>query len=282
MLANQTAILDQRIGRSREEIAGLVQRLDAARRKREILSQELANLEDGLKKQVVSRNRVLELKRKAAEYDGEVADLRARLASSWEAVAELKAQRRLPWSRQRNQVSEQLQSVQGRLADLQEKIYAAEDVLRRTRIMAPLSGRVVDLRVHTPGGVIEPAQVLMDLLPEDDRLVVRARVHPRDMDAVFPGMPARIMLTAFNARTTPSMVGTVRTVSADRLVDEETGAAYFSAQIEVAETRGEKGDDGYLKPGMQAEVYLVTGERTVMDFILEPVVRSFSRAGRES
>ena len=275
MLANQTEILDERVTRGRQETTGLAQRLDAARRKQEILDQELANLEEGLEKQVVSRNRVLALRRKAAEYDGEVADLRARLASSRDTVAELKAQRRLPWNRHRNQVSEQLQAVQGRLADLQEKIYAAEDVLRRTRITAPLPGRVVDLRGHTAGGVIQPAQILMDLLPEDDRLIVRARVHPRDMDAVFPGMPARIMLTAFNARTAPSIKGTLRTVSADRLVDDETGAAYFSAQIEVAE------DAGVLKPGMQAEVFLVTGERTVMDYVLEPVVRSFSRAGRE-
>ncbi len=143
-----------------------------------------------------------------------------------------------------------------------------------------MSGTVVDLQVHTQGGVVQPGQRLLDVVPDRDRLVVDVRVDPRDIDIVYPGMPAQVRLTAFNARTTPTVPGTVAAVSADRMSDSATGAPYFSAQVILDEDRAAL-DPKRLKAGMQAEVFLVTSERTAFDYLIEPMIRSFARAGHE-
>ncbi|MCP5367899.1 MAG: HlyD family efflux transporter periplasmic adaptor subunit [Hyphomicrobiales bacterium] len=174
-----------------------------------------------------------------------------------------------------------MQQVVARIGDLDDKILAARDILTRTEVRAPQSGLVLDLQFHTAGGVVQPGQKIMDLVPDKDRLVVDLRVAPKDIDAVYKGMPARARLTAFSARTTAPLEGKVTAVSADRVVDPATGTAYFTARMAPrADVPGL--DPAKLSPGMQAEVFLVTSQRTVLDFMLEPVTRSFQRAGRES
>ncbi len=186
----------------------------------------------------------------------------------------------MPRSTDYNQVTEELQKVQADIADLRDKIGAAEDILRRTDVVAPVSGTIVDLQVHTVGGVLQPGQRLLDVVPDRDRLIVDVRVDPRDIDVVYPGMPAQVRLTAFNTRTTPTVPGAVTAVSADRMSDPATGVPYFSAQV-VLDAGDAAFDLARLKAGMQAEVFLVTTERTALDYLLEPVIRSFGRAGRE-
>ena len=281
-VTDEVAVIDQRISKWHGEAAGLNRQKAAAKRRLALMREELANNEAGLKSGVVARNRVLALGREVAEQEGEMAELDTGIASARQAVAELQAQRRLPSGRRDHQVAEQLQSVQAQLADLQEKLYAAEDILRRTRVLAPVAGRIVGLRVHTEGGIVQPGELLMDLVPESDRLIVDLRVHPRDRDIVHAGMAARIRLTAFNARETPLIDGTVVSVSADRLTDTATGAEYFTARVVPDQTSWDQSGRPAIMPGMQAEAYLVTGERTVLDYLLEPLSRGLERAGRET
>ena len=281
-VADEVDVIDQRISKWRGEASGLGRQKKAAVRRLALMREELANNEAGLKSGVVARNRVLALGRQVAEQEGEIAELDTGIASAREAVAELQAQRRLPPGRRDHQIAEQLQGVQAQLSGLQEKIYAAEDVLRRTRVIAPVAGRIVDLRVHTEGGIAQPGEQLMDLVPESDRLIVDLRVHPRDRDIVHTGMQARVRLTAFNARDTPLLEGTVVSVSADRLTDNANGAEYFSARVVPDQAAWERSGRPAITPGMQAEAYLVTGERTVLDYLLEPLSRGLERAGRET
>ncbi len=278
-IANQESILRERIAKHRQEIAGLRAQAAAGRRQLELLAEEIETAEELLKEGLITKSRLLALKRNAAEITGDVGDYAARIARAEESIAEVRLQLTLPRNRHMNQVTEMVQEVQGRIADLEEKIRAARDVLSRTAVTAPVAGIVVDLQVHTPGGVVQPGQTLMDLVPDRDRLVVQARVHPRDIDAVFVDMPARVRLSAFNARTTPPLEGVVTSVSADRVTDPATGVPYFAVRVVPRETPGF--DLAALKPGMQAEVFLVTAERTALDYVLEPVTRSFERAGRE-
>jgi multidrug efflux pump subunit AcrA (membrane-fusion protein) len=139
------------------------------------------------------------------------------------------------------------------------------------------------MRLHTAGGVIKPGQPVLDLIPDGDRTVVDLRIDPKDVDAVYPGMAARMRLTAFNARTTPLITGKVTRVSADRMVDPQTGATYFTGRVvpEVITEVASGAEPPTLKPGMQAEVFLVTADRTVLDYLLDPLVRAVDRAGRE-
>ena len=198
-----------------------------------------------------------------------------------EGIGEVNLQVTLPQSRSRAKVTEQLDGIIARLADLDDKILAARDVLSRTAVLAPANGRVLDLRVHTAGAVMQPGERLLDLVPEGDRLVLDVRVSPKDIDTVYQGMPARARMSAFNARSEPPLTGTIVTVSADRVVDPITGQPYFTARL-VPDTEDQDFDLKRLMPGMQAEVYLVTGERSALDYILEPVTRTLRRAGRES
>ena len=120
----------------------------------------------------------------------------------------------------------------------------------------------------------------MEIVPDNDRIVIDVRIDPNDIDVVYPGQTARVRLTAFSARTTPMIEGKVVQISADRIIDPQTGAGYFSGRVEPSDTVSEGMPT--LQPGMLAEVFLVTGQRSVLDFVLDPLTRTLSRAGRES
>jgi HlyD family secretion protein len=181
-----------------------------------------------------------------------------------------------------NQVVEELRKVQAELYDLNERVRAAKDVLARTDIRAPLAGTVVDLQVHTAGGVIAAGAPLLDIVPSDRRLVVEAKVNPRDIDVVRQGLEAQVRFTAFNQRHRAPTQGTLTSVSADLLTDETSGEKYYLARVELVETQAVAIDLDELYPGMQAEVMIVTGARSALDYLIEPLMKSFDRAFRES
>ncbi len=181
-----------------------------------------------------------------------------------------------------NEVVEELRTDQDNLFDLGERIRAAQDILTRTRIRALLDGRVVGLKVHTPGGVVSPGEALMDIVPSEARLIIEAKVDPNDIDVVQAGLAAQIRLTAFSQRNLPPLEAVVLTVSADRLTDERSGAPYFLARIAVNKISDAALIGVALYPGMQAEVMIITGKRTALDYLLQPFVESFRRAFREN
>ena len=279
-VANEESILRGRIEKHRREITGLRAQVAGGTEQLLLLEDEIGTVGIMLEKGVASKSLLLALKRQAADMAGEIGENRALIARAEKSIAEVKLQLTIPRTTQRNEVAEGLQDVQGRIADLQERIYAAEDVLRRTSVRAPQSGTVVDLQVHTAGGVVQPGERLLDIVPDQDRLIIDVRVDPQDIDTVYEGMPARVRLTAFNARTTPLLEGSVTSVSADGMTDPVTGQSYFTARV-VPSAGTQDFDVATLKPGMQAEVFLVTAKRTVLDYLLEPITRSFARAGRE-
>ena len=282
-LDRQDAVLKERLAKHQQEITGLQAKLAAARESLVLLREEREMMSSLFEKGLMTKNRVLAIKRRAVDAEGEIGDIQARIARAGEAISEIEMQRVLNRDSQAKQVVQDLQETKERLAEVTEKVRAARDILTRTAIRAPASGLVVGMRLHTAGGVIKPGQPVLDLIPDGDRTVVDLRIDPKDVDAVYPGMAARMRLTAFNARTTPLITGRVTRVSADRMVDPQTGATYFTGRVvpeAFAESVAEK-DQPTLKPGMQAEVFLVTADRTVLDYLLDPLVRAVDRAGRE-
>ncbi len=276
----QESVLRERIDKQHREIVGLRAKVAASRQQLALVEEEIGPHEEMAARGVISRSSLLALKGKKADLTGSIGDFQAQIARAEDGISEVEYQLKMPRSTDYNQVTEELQKVQADIADLRDKIGAAEDILRRTDVVAPVSGTIVDLQVHTVGGVLQPGQRLLDVVPDRDRLIVDVRVDPRDIDVVYPGMPAQVRLTAFNTRTTPTVPGAVTAVSADRMSDPATGAPYFSAQV-VLDAGDAAFDLARLKAGMQAEVFLVTTERTALDYLLEPVIRSFGRAGRE-
>lgn len=279
-IAAQESILEQQAAQLGEEIAGLRGLIAAENTQIELIHSEIGDVQTLVTKGLAKRSRLLALQRRRAEIEGArsrniagVARAKQQITETRLRVSELKTQ-------QLNQVVEELRATQTELFDLDERIRSAEDVLRRTHITAPLDGTIVGLQIHTPGGVIGPGEALMDLVPSGAGMIIESQVDPNDIDIVHAGLPAQVRLTAFNQRNLSPIEGKVLTVSADRLTDERTGVPYFLARVVLVEDLSQDLAVA-LYPGMQAEVMIVTGERTVLDYIFKPLSRSLGRAFRE-
>ena len=153
--------------------------------------------------------------------------------------------------------------------------------MNRINILAPISGSVTGLKVHTVGGVIAPGEALMDIVPVNDELIIEAKVQVQDIDVVHADLPARVRLTAYKTRQVPMIEGIVKNVSADRFTDERSGVPYYIARVGIPHSALEELPNVKLYPGMPADVLIVTGERTMLSFLFSPIRESFSKAFRE-
>ena len=280
LLDTRGAISGQRIAQMREEVARFAEEIDAQDRQIALIEEELEAFAALVAKGYERKPRTLELERRRAELAGERARSRARIARVEQSVGETRLRLTEQRNAHLNEVVEALRESDASLADLRERRYAARDVLARTRIDAPISGTIIDLRVFTRGGVVAPGEPLMDIVPIGSRLVIEARIAPVDIDVVRPDLPAQVRLTAFSHLTTPPLSGRVLQVSADSLVDERTGTPFYAARV-VLDPGQPTLDDRVLQPGMPAEVMIVTGRRTPLDYFLHPIAASLSRALRE-
>lgn len=154
------------------------------------------------------------------------------------------------------------------------------DLLQISTDAIPLTvdGIVVSAVYNAPGSVISPGEKLIEILPTISRLLVEARLHPRDIDAVRPGQAARLRFSALNARLTPEVAATVVEVSADRLLDQKTGEPYYRAKLHITDDLPKEVDADQIYPGMPVEAFITTGERTFFEYLAKPVADSFSRA----
>lgn len=279
-LGNRTAIYEQRIAQLHEEATGLREEIKAQDRHIGLLEEEIGNIRELVEKGFEGKQRLLALARRKAEVEGRRAQNRARIARVEQRVGETRLTIVELGNVNLNEVVAELREVEARMSDLRESMSAARNVFARTRATAPVAGTVVNLRVFTRGGVVGEGDPLMDIVPADGDLVIEARVDPTDIDTVYPDLPAQVRLTAFSHLTTPMLSGIVRGVSADRLTDERTGAPYYEARIRLDPGQPELTDLN-LQPGMPAEVMIITGKRTALDYLLKPIVASFRRALRE-
>lgn len=280
-LSGKENILKLRSAQLNEEITGLKGQIGAEDTQLRLIAAEIADVAGLVKKGLAPKPRLLSLQRRQAEIEGSRSKNHAQIARAMQSIAETSLQISELRTTAINEAVEQVRDVQNDLGDLLEKTRAAKDVLSRMEIRAPRDGAVVNLKVHTPGGVIAPGEPLLDIVPLDVRLIVEARVDPKDIDVVRPGLASQIRLSAFSQRRTKPLEGRVLTVSADVLRDDRTGRSYYLARIEIMEPPEKVLGGAVIQPGMQADVMIVTGERTFFDYILGPVESSFNRAFRE-
>ena len=165
-------------------------------------------------------------------------------------------------------------------AGINARIAIAEQELQRTEIRAPSAGRVLSLAVTGAGAVIQPGATVAEIVPELDRLVIEGRLAPQSIENVKPGMPAKVWLTSLSWRDQRPLRGRLAWVSPDSIEDKRTGAAYFIARVELDETRAEIANRITLHPGMRTEMLLLTGERTLLDQLIDPLLRNINRAFR--
>jgi len=282
-LADRRGILARRIAQLREEIAGLEAQIAAEGRQIELIAEEIAGLDHLYRKGLAPKTRLLELQRAQSDIEGDRAERRARIARARQAIGETELQIIAQGTALLEEANEELSRVQAELAEVGQRLAASRDVLARTLIRAPSAGTVVELRFRTPGGVIRPGEPILDIVPDNEELLVDARLSPLDIDAVAIGLPAQIVLPAFKQRHLPRIEGRVRQISADAIVDPHSGERYFKARIEVDPAQLAAVAPGVeLTPGMPAEVYITTAERTMLDYLLQPLRDSVRRAFRES
>lgn len=277
------AILGQRINQLQAEIEGLENHIVSQQRQLELIGQEIVGVQRLVDQGLERLPRLLALQRAQAEIEGEMARNRAAIARAEQSIGETELQIITVGTQRLDELNERLTEVRSKLSELEERRRASEDVLSRTVITAPVSGTVVNMRFHTVGGVIGPGEPILDIVPRDDDMLIDARVSPVDIDVVHVGLEAQVVLSAYKQRNLPRILGTVRSVSADSLVDEQTGQPYFLARVEVPpEALEGLAEDIHLSPGMPAEVMIMTGERTALQYIIEPFVDTLRRSFREN
>ena len=271
-------VLEQRIIQLESKIEGL-QALVAS--KEEIVSsysEEVADLSELLAEGFVNKQRLRELQRNRSRSVGEVADHRASIAQAEVEIGETRLQILQLNKRFITEVVDQLAESQATVYDLKERIFAIEDRVRRSVITAPVAGIVLGMNTHTIGGVAQGGKVLLDIVPELAELVVAARLSPIDIDRVSIGMEATIRFSAFKNATTPTIHGSLTKISADRLVDEQTGQPYYLVQVVVSDEGKKMLGPLVLIPGMPAEVLIKTGERTLFEYLVQPARNAFARS----
>ncbi len=278
----QTAIMQQRVKQIQEEIRGLEGQVAAQAEQVALTNDEIASNQKLFDQGMSGKSRLRELQRELADVTGRHSQNQSTVARAGQNIDEAKLQMAELKTNFVTEAVQQLGEAQKDLLDLNEQIRSAEDVLRRTVIRAQMDGTIVDLQVHTIGGVVSPGQVLLDIVPKGDRLIVETFIDPNDIDVVDAGLPAQVRLTALTQRNLLPLEGRVETVSADRLTDRRTGADYFLARVVLEGDPSAVLQGQRLYPGMQAEVMIVTGERTTLDYLSRPLVQSFNRAFREN
>jgi HlyD family secretion protein len=274
-------ILHQRIAQHEAQIAACEAQIVSTSEQLALIQEELAVVAELVAKGLEKRPRLLLLQRTAAGLTGTLADFQGRIAAARQAIGE--AEFEIAGLRQDDlrEVATTLRDVQSKRAEVAEKLRAADFQQSRQDIPSPADGTVLNLKYFAAGAVIPPGGAIMDIVPGDDQLVVDARVQPHDIDVVHADLPAEVVLTAYKSQTTPRLMGTVTRVSADALIDEKTNQPYFKAQVQIAPQELAKVPEIHLAPGMPAEVFIVTGERTALNYLIQPLRDSFHRAFRE-
>lgn len=281
-LAGRLQQLSDQIDQFRQQLEGLRSQHAANVTEGELIKDELAGLETLLEKQLVPKNRVVALQREQARLLGARGDLTAQIARVEEAISERKSQIIQIEEDRQADILEQLQAVSAEITQLAQQRVTAQDALARSDIRAPQSGVIHKLNVFTVGGVVAPGESLMQVVPQEDLLVIRAKIQPVDVDQVYSTQEAGIRLPNFNQRVTPELAGRVVTVSADLTEDKQTGLYHYDATLafeagELAKLAGKS-----IVPGMPAEIFIRTDRRTVLSYLIKPFRDQIAHALRES
>lgn len=282
-LQDQESLIANQIEQIGEQINSLNERAKAEDTIIAALEEELQAKEVLEKDRFIDKSMILQLKRARAENVGMRGQFLGAIAENREKIAAMKLQVVSLRNKYVQEATAQLGETGKLLLDLRERLRPLEDAQQRLAILAPMTGVVVGLNFHSVGGVLGPGQPVLEILPEDSPLVIEGKIMLSDITKVAKGQKADVQLLAFDTRTHPKVPGTVSFVSADRVVENTSMGAqsFYNVQIELDKAALEKADL-YLSPGMPAAVYVLTKERSVLDYALEPLLKSADMAMREN
>jgi len=280
-LEGQVSVLESRIEQLTMGIKGIAIEKDSTEKQVGYINDELVNLRDLGKKQLVPMTRVYAMERERTRLEGVIGHSIADNAKAQSSISEIKIQIQQLRQKFQEDIASSLVEVRQKIADARERVTVAGDVLNRVEIVAPLDGTVQNLKVFTVGQVLRPAETLLEIVPDEEPLVVNAQFSPNDIDSVYGGQQAEIRFPAFHSREIPLMMGRIESISHDRLMDEQTRQFYFLGVISLDRSDIPEEYRPRIRPGMPAEVIVASGERTVLSYIVSPLSESLRKSFRE-
>jgi len=269
-LQHEIAALDEGNAGLKVQLRGLEASKTSKNQQLKFLEEQLVNLRDLAEDGFVPRNRVLDLERTYTQLMGEISSDTGNIGRIQRQIAELEQRRIQRQQEYQKEVRQQLSDIQREVDALHSRLNGQDFELANVLVKAPVDGIVVGMNIHTEGGVIGPGFKLMDIVPSDDILVITGQVPVHLIDKVHIGLDVDLIFTALNQKKTPNIPGTVTQVSADRLTDERTGIPYYNIKAKVTPEGMKQLSDQQIRAGMPVEIFIKTGERSLMSYIFKP------------
>lgn len=282
VFSSEIVITHEKMGQVQQEILGLTAQKAALTARIEITRQQLDMVMPLVKKGLERKTTVLNLEREKADLDGQLGETSAQISRAYQVINEAQANLVKLESDRQNEIAQGVRETENQLLLLGERLRAIDDQLSRTNITAPENGTVMDLRVHTTGGVIGAGEPLLDLVPQDGKMVVSAHIRPEDINNVHEGLNAQVHLLPYDQHRVPMLKGKVTYVSADRLVDKPSGQSYYAATIKITDELLMQHENIEMISGMPVQALIETGESRVAIYAIRPLLDSFNRAFREN
>ncbi|MCE7796308.1 HlyD family type I secretion periplasmic adaptor subunit [Sphingobium sufflavum] len=280
--AGLSAQLSARIQQTMQQIRGYQAEIGSVEKQRRLIEPERRGVQDLWRQDLVTIGRVNELERSAASLQGNVGSLQAAIAQAQARITEAREQIIQLGQSSRAEAGTELSRVNDTLNQQQVRSVSAVDARERSVVRAPYDGVVDKLAVSTIGGVVRPAEVIMEIVPDSDQMLVEGAIQPSDIDQVQVGQRARIRFTAFNSPATPEITGRVTFVAPDRSSDPESRVSYYPVRVAIDAADIRKYPELVLKPGMPADVFIETGQRSMLSYLTKPLRDQFARAFRDN
>lgn len=272
---------DKKIAQLHDQIAG-ARAIRAGKLKEiEVYKVERASIEKLVESRIMARNGLLPFDRSVIELRSEIARQDSQIARLVNSISEAQIAQLQVTRQMLQRDAAELDELEVKIDELKQQIAATALQLKRTSILAPVDGIVHELAVHTVGGVIRPAETIMEIVPTDENLEIEVNADTRSVDEIVPGRLAVVRFPAFHRRTTPEIFGRVMQVSPSSIVDKRTGAAFYRVAIAVSKSEIAKLGGRALIPGMPVEAVMPTEKRTVLSYLVKPLADQFTRALRE-
>jgi HlyD family type I secretion membrane fusion protein len=280
-LDDQVASLREQVHQAQSQVAALQARIDAADDSTQYAASELQMNEQLVKDGFINRTRMLALQRNAADYRARLAEFRGELAAVRQRIGEMNAHSAQLRNQYQSQAADDLKEASARVREIEQKLLPSRDQAERQLVRSPVAGEVMALRVAAVGEAIAPRAPLLDVVPEQERLVVEARVRPQDVEHVRKGGAAEVRLLGDEASALRPLPARVTFVSPDRMSSADGRDAWFDTTVEVDATALRQRPDVRLQPGMPVELFVTTAQRTPIEYLAKPLSLFATRAMRE-
>ena len=282
LLAGQLKVIKEKIKQYKSEILGIGAQRIAVHQQLVIINQQLEEFGQLVEDGYMTKEQKTEVEKQKAELKGKAGELSANVAQIGQTISGARMEMLNLIETQLNEVIKDIQDLQPQLADLDERFRATVETYSHMLIRAPSSGKIFNLAYHTKGGIIEPGKPILEIVPQNERLVVDARVSPQDIDSVSPGQKVMMIFSAFNANKVPPVKGELTYIAADVMLDSNGGNPFFPARVEIDPAEYERLAKLNLQSGMQAEIQILTGKRTFIQYLTTPLTDTFRRAFKEN